>query len=245
MDIREDETLEELQLCGFRLIQKKNSFRFGVDAVLLADFARIRQTDSAADFGTGSGILPLLLLGRNKGQMIHALEINGEMAELAERNMLLNGVEKKVQVLHADARRASAVIHPGSIDAIVCNPPYGVPGRHPASENARLAEARHQQKNALSDLLKAAYCILRGRGRISIIYPADQMLDLMVALRAHDLEPKRFRLVYPYASSAARLVLVEGVKSARPTLQPQPPLILYEPDGRYTDELKSIYHMRE
>ena len=243
--IREDETLEDLQLGGLRLIQKKNAFRFGMDTVLLADFADVRPTDVAADLGCGNGILPLLLIGRGKSSRIYAFDLMREAAELAERNAALNGLEDRMTVVHADAADAAAHIGKCSVDAVVCNPPYGHPDASLASGNKQKAAARTQEEDTLHRFFKGAYEILKGKGKLSLVYPASQMLHVMKALQAHHLEPKRFRMVYPRADRAANLVLIEAMKDAKPMLHPQPPLVIYRENGDLTDELKSVYHITE
>ena len=245
ISVLEDETLENLQLNGLRLIQKKQGFRFGMDSVLLADFARIRASDYVADFGCGTGILPLLLVGRNKGRQFLGLEIQEEMAEMARRTMRLNGLEDRVQIICADVARAGEFVSPCSVDAIVCNPPYGMPGRVLRNQAESLATARHQDKNTLSRFFSSAFRILKGKGGIYMVYPAAQMFSLMTELKQQHLEPKRFRLVYPDAKHPANLVLLEAVKDARPRLHPMPPLIICQENGILTNELKSIYHMEE
>ena len=242
---RPDETVEDLQLNGLHLIQKKDSFRFGMDSVLLADFADIRPTDTAADLGTGNGALIFLLYGRQKGKHFYAIDIQREATDLTARNAELNGISDKVSVICADVKDAPLYIEPCSVDAAVCNPPYGQPSASLASPFETKAVARSQGKDTLDNLLKGAFRILKGKGKLFIVYPAPQMLFLMQRLQAHHLEPKRFRLVYPYASKPANLVLVEAVKDARPTLHPMPPLVIYEADGSLTKELKSVYHIEE
>ena len=137
--IFEDETLEDLQIGGLKLIQKKKNFRYGMDAVLLADFANIRSRDAVADFGTGTGILPLLLIGRGKGQHFTAIEIQPEMAEMARRTMKLNHLEERVMVLQADASEAPEMLGICTMEAVVCNPPYGMPGRSMQNQRQELA----------------------------------------------------------------------------------------------------------
>lgn len=240
---RPDETVEDLQLNGLRLIQKKDTFRFGMDSVLLADFADIRPTDTAADLGTGNGALIFLLYGRGKGNRYYAIDIQQEAASLAERNAELNSISDKVSVICADVKDAPQYIEPCSVDAAVCNPPYGQPAASLSSPFETKAVARSQGEETLDNLLKGAFRILKGKGKLYMVYPAPQMLFLMKRLQEHHLEPKRFRLVYPYASKPANLVLIEAVKDARPTLHPMPPLIIYETDGSLTNELKSVYHI--
>ena len=238
---REDETIEDLQLHGLRLLQKKDGFRFGMDTVLLADFAAVRAQDRVADFGTGSGVLPLLLFGRGKGSEFHGIEIQQEAAEMAERTMRINHLENRVTIYTADAGSAWEIFEPCSMDAVVCNPPYGRAGASLKNPMQSRAVARHQEEDTLERFFISAGRILNGKGKISRVYPAEQMLALMQAMQQAGLEPKRFRLVYPFADKPANLVLAEGVKDAKPLLQPMPPLIVYQEPGVLTNELKSVY----
>lgn len=241
--IRPGERLDDLQLAGMRILQKEAGFRFGMDAVLLADFARVEARDVAVDFGTGTGILPLLLRGRGKGKHIHAFEIQPDMAEMAARTMALNGLEEVVTVHALPVEDALTVLAPCSADVIVCNPPYGTPGTTLLNPSDTLRVARHQTSEGLAAWLKMAYRLLKGKGRLAMVYPAPRMLELMQAMDAVHLTPKRFRLIYPAVHKPANLVLIEAMKDAKPMLHPEPPLIVYEADGSMTEELKRIYHL--
>lgn len=241
--IRDDETIEDLQLNGLCLIQKKGAFRFGMDSVLLAHFADIKKTDTVADFGTGNGVLVLLLRGREKGNRYFAVDIQQEAICLAKRNFSLNHLDDVTEVIHADALDAAKMIQPCSVDSVICNPPYGQPSAALSSPYASISLARNQNRETLDHILKGAFLMLKGKGKLFMVYPAAQMLCLMSALQSHHLEPKRFQLVYPSENKPANLVLIEAVKDARPTLHPMKPLIIYQQDGSLTNELKSIYHI--
>lgn len=243
--IHEDETVEDLQLGGLRLLQKKTGFRFGMDSVLLADFAAVRKEDTVVDFGTGTGILPLLLIGRDKGSRFRAIEIQEEYCEMASRTMALNHLEERVSVICGDAGNADRMMAPCSVDAVICNPPYGIHGAALSSPFPDRATARNQEGDTLSRFFTAAFRILRGKGRFSMVYPAPQMLQAMEQMRRCHLEPKRFQLIYPRENKPANLVLIEGVKDARPTLKPMAPLIIYDNSMHLTNKLKSIYHIEE
>ena len=243
--IGENERIDDLQLAGLRILQKTNGFRFGMDAVLLADFARVEARDRAADFGTGTGILPLLLAGRDRGAHIDALEIQPDMADMAMRSVRLNQLTERITVHNVPVERADEVITPGSLDAIVCNPPYGIPGATLLNPEKALSTARHQTEDGLTAWYRMAYRLLRGKGRFHMIYPAPRMLEAMTALSRARLEPKRFRLIYPYADKPANLVLIEAMKDAKPMLHPEPPLIVYEKDGSMSPEIKRIYHITD
>ncbi len=235
------ERLDDLQLAGMKILQKEQGFRFGMDAVLLADFARIESGDAVADFGTGTGILPLLLMGRQKGKRFDAFEIQPDMAGMARRTMLINGVDDRIHVHLCPVEQTLDVLSPCSVDAIVCNPPYGVPGTTLLNPSDTLSTARHQPPEGLSGWYRMAYRLLKGKGRFHMIYPAPRMLEAMQELEKAHLAPKRFRLIYPAADKPANLVLIEAMKDAKPMLHPMPPLIIYEKDGSLTPELEQIY----
>ena len=243
--IQKDETLEDLQLEGLKLLQKKTGFRFGMDSVLLAHFAAIRPEDHVVDFGTGTGVLPLLLIGRKKGKVFDAIEIQKEYCTMAERTMKMNGLEDRVRIHCADAGEADNLLQQNQTDYVICNPPYGKPGSSISSPFADRSTARNQKEDTLKRFFIAAFRILKGKGKLSIVYPAPQMLYIMDLMTTCHLEPKRFQLVYPQESKPANLVLIEAVKDAKPTLQPMPPLIIYDENFHLTNGLKSVYHIKE
>lgn len=243
--MNDDERLDDLQFAGLKILQKTAGFRFGMDAVLLSDFVRAEAQDTVADFGTGTGILPLLMWGRGKGQRFEAFEIQREMADMARRSVALNGLSARIRVHEASVEEAPSLLSSGSVDVIVCNPPYGMPGATLHNPGLSKDLARHQDPRGLKPWFTAAYRLLRGRGRMALIYPAPMMLSLMNDLSRAALIPKRFRMIYPRVDKPANLVLVEAVKDARPTLQPEPPLIVYEQDGTMTPELRKIYHQQD
>ncbi len=240
-----DEVMEDLQLAGFSIIQKKNGFRFGMDAVLLADFAHVHSGDRVADFGTGTGILPLLLAGRGKGSTYHAFEIQSDMADLARRNAELNGLGHRMTVHASDVVNAPAMIGYGQIDHVICNPPYGTPGSSLKNPAENKAMARHQDEDGLLPWLQAAFRVLRVRGRMSVIYPAQRLLEIMEQMDQVRLTPKRLRMIYPTVKKPANLVLIEAQREAKPLLHMEPPLIVHQIDGTETEEIREIYHYAE
>lgn len=242
--IHPGERMDELQQAGLRILQKERGFRFGMDAILLASFVRVEKNDRCADFGTGTGILPLLLAGTGRASHITAFELQEDMADMARRSVLLNGLEARIQVQACPVEAADTVLAPGSLDVILCNPPYGVPGTTLHNPAKTLSLARHQQQDGLKAWYTMAYRLLRGKGRFAMIYPAPRMLEAMKALEKAGLAPKRFQLVYPHAEKAANLVLIEALKDAKPMLHPEPPLVIYQQDGTLTPMLKKIYAMK-
>ena len=241
----EEETFEDLQLAGLSLIQKKKAFRYGMDSVLLSDFADVLPGDTVCDFGTGNGILPLLLIGRGKGRIFYAVDILREAAELARRNASLNHLEDRITVLHADVAELPLIVPPCFFDKIVCNPPYSQAFRALKSPNEQKAAARNQETDTIDRMFSSAYTVLKGKGKLYLVYPAPQMLYIMKKLQQYHLEPKRIRMVYPSIQKPSNLVLIEAVKDAKPMIHPLPPMIIYQEDGTLTNELKSVYHISE
>ena len=240
--LKPGERIDDLQFRGLRIIQHPKAFRFGMDAVLLADFCGIRPAGRVADLGTGTGILPLLMAGRAERAVIHGFEIQKDMADMAQRSVAMNGLEHRVFIHHEDLRNAPKVLTPGSLDLVVCNPPYGKAGSALLNPKEELRLARHECGVTLDEAAYTAKVLLSNGGRMAVVFPAPRLLELMDTMRLHKLEPKRLRMVHSKIDKAPHLVLVEGVKSARPMLHCLPPLIVYDEVGNPTRELDRIYH---
>ncbi len=237
------ERMDELQQAKLHILQKEQGFRFGMDAILLSAFVRAQGRERCADFGTGTGILPLLLAGTGRVAQVDAFELQEDMADMARRSVLLNDLTERIRVHALPVEKADSVVMPGSLDVIVCNPPYGQPGTTLQNPAETLSLARHQSKEGLAAWFTMAYRLLRGKGRFAMIYPAARMLEAMKMLEKAGLAPKRFQLIYPNREKAANLVLIEALKDAKPMLHPEPPLIIYEPNGDMTAQLQKIYAM--
>lgn len=242
--LRPGERVDDLQRNGLRIIQRPDAFRFGMDAVLLADFTRLRPRERVADMGTGSGILPLLLSQKQPDAHFEAFELQPDMADMARRSVALNGLAARIRVHAADMRQAYALIGRERMDAAVCNPPYGKRGGTMTNEASSLLLARHETDCTIQDITAACAAVLRTHGRLSMVFPAPRMLELLDAMRRCRLEPKRIRMVCARVDRAPYLVLVEAMKNAKPALLWMPPLIVYHPDGSETEELRRIYHQR-
>lgn len=244
--IPDGETLDDLKYKNLFIFQKKSGFRFGMDSVLLSDFAQIKPKDIVVDLGCGSGILMLLLWAREKGSRFIGIDIQSEIAEMAQRSIKYNHLESQMKVLCKDLNDVQDKDIPSeSIDCVICNPPYGESGRWEQSPFPAVAAAKMQKENLIENIFRLTKRILKGKGRIYLIYPAAQMFNLMETMRSYSIEPKRFRLVYSNTFKPADLVLIEGIKNAKPLLHPMPPLIIRTESGSLTNELKSIYHIQE
>ena len=237
-----DETLDDLQN-GYFILQSQNGFRFGMDAVLLAEFTEIRPQERVLDLGCGNGILPLLLAARYPDLHMIGLELNADSAELAGRNMAYNHLEDRILIEEGDIREAVSRFGAASFDVLVSNPPYMILSHGKVSPNSRIAMARHEVCCTFRDLAGSAAGLLRDHGRLYLVHRPFRLAEIMDTLREFRLEPKRMRLVHPFADREANLVLIEAVRGGNQRITVEPPLIVYEQPGVYTEELRKIYKM--
>lgn len=237
---RRDETLDTLFQGRLKIFQRKGGYRFSVDAVLLARFCQVHGGERIIDLGTGSGIIPIILASLHPAVRITGLELQREMAERAVKSVLVNHLEEKIQIVQGDVRAIDRLFPPQSFDAVVCNPPYRGAARGRINPDPEKRVARHEIRARLSDFVRAGCYLLRRGGRMTVVYPAARMPDLIQTMRQEKLEPKRLRLVHSFEGSQATLVLAEGVKEAGSELKVLPPLVVYTREKKYTAEVKAI-----
>lgn len=240
--LKPGERLDDLQNQGLTIIQRPDVFRFGTDSVLLADFANPRPRERAVDLGCGTGAIALLLAAHQpRLAHIDAIEIQTEIADMARRSVMLNGLEAKITVHNADMRAAAALLGYERRTLAVCNPPYGRAGAALESQSEAKRLARHEGDLTPDDICQAASALLQNGGRFAVVYPAPRALEMLRAMEEHRLAPKRLRTVHAFADRAPKLVLLDAVKGAGAGLHWQPPLVLYNADGTPTAEWKRIY----
>ena len=240
--LKPNERIDDLQRNGLKIIQNTEAFRFGMDAVLLADFVRLRPRERVGDMGTGTGILALLLSQKDMSCTFEAFEIQKEMAEMASRSVCLNSLDARIMVHCEDMRNAWRIVGREKLHAIVCNPPYGKKGGTLTSETQTVSLARHETDCTIEDVCASCSAVLRNHGRAYMVFPAQRMLELVDAMRKFRLEPKLIRMVCAHADKPPYLMMVEAMKNAKPNLLWMPPLIVYNPDGSETEEIMRIYH---
>lgn len=243
--IKEGERLDDLQIKGYGIIQTPGKFCFGMDAVLLSSFAKIKKQERALDLGTGTGFLPILLEAKNEGEHYTGLEIQKESVDMARRSIEYNGLEDKVDVEAGDIRNASGLFGAASFQVVTVNPPYMI-GKHGLkNENEALYIARHEVLCTLDDVLRESARLLTPKGRFYMVHRPFRLPEILAKMSAYRIEPKRMRLVHPYVDKEPNMVLVEGLRGGNPRMKVEPPLVVYEKDGRYTEELLRIYGMRQ
>ncbi len=218
-------TLDDLQN-GYYIFQAADGFRFGADAVLLSDFAQIRQGEKTLDLGTGSGIIPILLAAKTKGEHFYGLEIQGLCVEIAKRSVEYNGLEERISIVEGDIKNASEIFGTGCMDVVVSNPPYMTAkhGRRSAEYSKYIA--RHEVLCTFEDVAREASRVLRDHGRAYIIHRPFRLTELMLTLTAHALEPKRLRFVHSRADKEPSVVMIEALKGANRGLRVDKPLII-------------------
>ena len=235
------ERIDDLQRDGLRIIQRTDGFRFGTDAVLLADFAGVKKGEHVADMGTGTGVLPLLLSARAQDTTFDAFEIQQDVADMASRSVRLNGLETRIRIHHADCREAAGIIGHERCHLVVSNPPYTKGGAGLVSPEQTRALSRSDSDCPIEEWIAACGRLLKNGGRLCCVFPAPRFLELCDAMRGARIEPKRVRFVVAKENAAPKLVLVEGLKGGKPALHVQPMLITHDAQGNFTQEMRRIY----
>ncbi len=243
MNLKENERIDDLEFKGLKIIQNKSGFCFGIDSVLLSDFAKnIRNNAKVIDLGTGTGIINLLLSGKTKALEFVGVEIQEEVAEMAERSVELNNLEGKIKILNENILNLKEVYKPKSFDAVVTNPPYKKINTGLTNEDNKKLISRHEITASLKDFIQISAYLLKDYGEFYMVHRPDRLVDIFQLMREEKIEPKLIKFVYPKANKKTNLVLIKGVKNGKPFLEYDNNLIVYNEDGSYTDEILRIYN---
>jgi tRNA1Val (adenine37-N6)-methyltransferase len=221
------ETLDALFDGRLSLYQSRSGYRFSIDALLLANYVSIKRGDRVVDLGTGNGVIPLVLAELHPAAALVGIELQPSMVERAQRNVQLNRLERRVQIVRGDVRHRQELPAAATFDVAVCNPPYRSPSSGRISTNHERQISRHEMSGELNDFLRAGTFLLREKGQMALVYPAVRAADLIFALRQARIEPKRLRMVHASEGAEASLLLAEGVKGGRAGVKILPPLIIY------------------
>jgi tRNA1Val (adenine37-N6)-methyltransferase len=238
---KDGETLERLLDGRLQVLQPSKGYRFSVDALLLASFFRERPGEQILEVGPGCGIISLILALRNPTVRITGIEIQEELADLARRNVALNGLTERIDMQTGDIRQVAKHLPPSSFDAVLFNPPYRRLLSGKVNPNRQKAVARHEVKGSFADFLRGARHVLKPAGRVAFIYPAPRSTEAIYRMRHEKMEPKRMRLVHSYPDSEAAFILVEGIKEGGEELHILPPLFVYKTGKEYSEEMSCIF----
>lgn len=239
--LKKGERLDELHRNGYQIIQHSGKFCFGMDAVLLSGFARVKPGERALDLGTGTGIIPILLRGKTEGRDFTGLEIQEESADMARRSVAYNHLEESISIVTGDIKEAAALFGAASFDVVTSNPPYMTGNHGLVNPEQPKAIARHELLCTLEDVVRETSKVLRPGGRFYLVHRPFRLAEIMTVLVKYKLEPKRMRLVYPFADKEPNMVLLEALSGGRSRITVEKPLIVYKEQGVYTDEIYDIY----
>lgn len=237
----DNESLEDLQTGGLMLIQKKDGFRFGADAVLLSDFAKDIRAKNVLDMCTGSAVVPILLSQKSSAEKLFGIEIQDEIFEMANRSVKLNRLEDKIFLALGDIKNAAQVYGKRQFDLVTCNPPYMPAGCAVQNDISTKIIARHEVMCTLEDVISSAADVLKQQGHLVLVHKPARVADIICLMRKYDIEPKRIRLVHKRADSEPSLVLADGAYKGGRELRIMPPLFMYDENGAESAELRRIY----
>ena len=238
------ERIDDIGFGGLRLIQDTDTFCYGIDAVLLADFAARNRHKKIADLGTNNGIIPVILSAISRAEKITGIEKQDVPYGIAKRNVELNGLEDRIEIVHTDILNIAEHFPRGSFDAVVSNPPYMAKGTGVINEADMVTVARHETTADLEEFIKCASYLLADRGALYMIHRPARVVDISWYCRKYSLEPKYMQFISPKEGAKPNLLLVECRKNAGRELKLMDHLNVYGPDGQYTDEIMKIYRRK-
>lgn len=243
--LHKGEKIDRLGYQGLRIIQNPTKFKFTIDAFLLAEFIDPKPRQEVCDLGTGGGVIPLLVAGQNEVRRVYGIEIQSELVDMAVRSVSLNNLDEKVVIIEGDLRVLPPSLDPNSFDFVTANPPFYPPEKGVLSGNNALALAKFEISCTLEDVVRAASRLVKGNGKVALIYPSERMPELLANLSRFHLTPKKIRFIHPQSSVKSNLLLVEARPSAKSGIEVLPPLFVYNDNGEYTKEMNQIFQGKE
>ena len=239
--VKDGETLDDLQLKDICIIQKREGFRFGIDAVLLANFANVKKKHKVMDLCTGTGIVPFIIKGKKEPEKIVGLEIQNKFVEMANRSIKINGFNDTMEFLHGDLKDRELLKSIGRFDVVTVNPPYKLEKSGIVNPNDKYAIARHEVMCNLDNVIEACRIVLKDNGRLYMVHRPERLADIFCIMRKYKIEPKRVQMVHPNTKKPANILLVEGQRDGGAYLKWEPPIYVYNDDGRFSKEINEIY----
>ena len=243
-NLKDEERLDDLQINGYEIIQHPGKFCFGMDAVLLSNFARVKKGEKAIDLGTGTGIIPILLTAKTEGDQFVGLEIQDESADMARRSVQHNRLDEKIEIVNGDIKEAVNLFGAASFDVITTNPPYMIGQHGIANPSDAKAIARHEVLCTLDDILNVSAKLLKSGGRFYMVHRPFRLAEILSKMVSVGIEPKRMRMVHPFVDKEPNMVLIEGKRGGNSRMTVEKPLIVYKEIGVYSDELLGEYGLK-
>lgn len=241
--LEKNERIDDLEFKNLKVIQNKNGFCFGMDAVLLSDFAKnIKRNATVLDLGTGTGIIPILLCGKTELKKVVGVEIQEEVAKMAKKSILLNNLENRFEILNCNIKELNKIYENQTFDVIVTNPPYKKQDSGIINENEKKLISRHEITANLEDFIKISKYLLKDKGELYMVHRPERLVDIFELMRKYKIEPKELKMVCPNKNKEPNLVLIKGVKNAKSFLKVEKNLYVYDTESNYTKEILEIYN---
>ena len=241
--LKENERIDDLEFKGYEIIQNSEGFCFGIDSVLLSDFAKeIKNNSKVLDLGTGTGILCILLVWKSNLKEIYGIEVQEEVADMAKRSVELNSLQNKIKIINENILNLEKHFEKESLDAIVTNPPYKKINTGLQNESEKKLISRHELTANLEDFIRVSKNMLEDKGEFYMVHRPERLVDIIYLMRKYKIEPKKIKFVSPKFGKEPNLVLIKGVKNAKEFLKFENILYVYNEDGSYTEELLKIYN---
>lgn len=243
IELEANERIDDLEFKNLKIIQNKDGFCFGIDSVLLSDFAKnIKKDSMVLDLGTGTGIIPILLCGKTKLKKVTGIELQEEVAKMAKKSIKLNNLEDKFNVINENILNLNKIYENQTFDVIVSNQPYKKKDTGITNENEKKIISRHEISASLEDFIKISKDLLKDKGEFYMVHRPERLVDIFELMRKYKIEPKILKMVYSYKNKEPKLILIKGVKNAKPFLKVESNLYIYEDTGKYTKEILKIYN---
>ena len=241
--LNKNERIDDLEYKDLKIIQNKDGFCFGIDSVLLTDFAKnIKNNSKVIDLGTGTGIISILLSGKTNRTNFVGVEVQSEVADMAKRSVNLNNLENRIKILNMNILDLKKEYKKGDFDVVVTNPPYKKLNTGVININDKKLISRHEVKASLENFIEISSFLLKDFGEFYMVHRPDRLVDIFYIMRQNEIEPKRIKFVYPNKNKKANLILVKGIKKGKPFLEYENNLYIYDDKGNYTEEILKIYN---
>ena len=245
IELKENERIDDLEFKGLKIVQNKEGFCFGIDSILLSDFAKNIKKDSIVlDLGTGTGIIPILLFGKTNLKKVIGVEIQEEVAKMAEKSIKLNNLKNKFEVINENILNLNNIYEKQTFDVIFTNPPYKKKETGVTNENQKKLISRHEIAADLEGFIRISKDLLKDKGEFYMVHRPERLVDILSSMRKYKIEPKILKMVYSNKNKEPKLVLIKGVKNGNPFLKVEKNLYIYDDEGKYTEEILKIYNKK-
>lgn len=243
IELKENERIDDLEFKGLKIIQNEKGFCFGMDSVLLSDFAKnMKNNSTVLDLGTGTGIIPILLCGKTNLKKVVGIEIQQDVANMAKRSSQLNNLQDRFEVVNTNIIDLKNIYEKQSFDVIVTNPPYKKENTGITNENEAKLISRHEITANLEDFISISKDLLKDKGEFYMVHRPERLVDILSLMRKYKIEAKILKFVSPNKNKEPNLILIKGIKNANSFLKVEKNLYVYNEDGKYTNEILKIYN---